>query len=378
MSFQELPDAYKGFCELVENLDLPSEENFCKLKKDLNKYKRCICVGVGRTGYVAEIFSSFLRNLGYNSLDPNTIPYRLTSKDLILAFSGSGKSELTLEVARVGRRVGAKIVGWTSYPNSELGSLSNYIFHIKGRTKIDALNNYYERQVAGEPSTPLTPLGTLFELRLLFTLLSFIGNIVNGKEVRENYKKLSLLCKEYSPSPKEFENLYWIIPKPRSVENPLARKTVVLGEGFSGMVGKFFVTRFRHCAKENEERDVSFYTDAGSVSVGKNDLVLIISGSGREKFYNLASKVKRKGTKIGVITSFDNTNLAKIADVTTLIPGRREEKLEGLTSSYYPKEPEKSIFELRTLLALESFLYLIGKKEGITEEDMKRKHSDFT
>jgi 6-phospho-3-hexuloisomerase len=240
------------------------------------------------------------------------------------------------------------------------------------------LNNYYERQVAGEPSTPLTPLGTLFELRLLFTLLSFIGNIVNGKEVRENYKKLSLLCKEYSPNPKEFENLYWIIPKPRSVENPLARKTVVLGEGFSGMVGKFFVTRFRHCAKENEERDVSFYTDSGSVSVGKNDLTLIISGSGREKFYNLASKVKRKGTKIGVITSFDNTNLAKIADVTILIPGRREEKLEGLTSSYYPKEPEKSIFELRTLLALESFLYLIGKKEGITEEDMKRKHSDFT
>ncbi|MDT7858913.1 MAG: SIS domain-containing protein [Candidatus Aenigmarchaeota archaeon] len=377
-SFEELPKAYKSLCDLVCELDL-EEEKFSFLKEELRKHKnkRIICVGVGRTGYVAEIFSSYLRNLGYNSFDPNTIPYKLTSSDLILLFSGSGTSELPKEVGRIGRKVGAKIISFTSYPTSEIGLLSDYVINIKGRTKVDVSTERLGKVIIGESDSPLTPLGTLFELRLLLTLMSFVGSIQEGK-AKDIYLKLCESIREFSPNQKEFENLYNITPKPRSLHNPLSGKTVVVGEGFSGIVGKFFVTRFRHCAKENDERDVSFYTDAGNVSVREKDLLLIISGSGREKFYRYASIAKEKGANIGIITSNKNKELAKIADALVLIPGRIEENLDGLITSYYPTDPKKSIFELRTLFSLEAYLYIITRIEKISEEEMKIKHSDFT
>jgi len=331
---------------------------------------------------VANLFKSFLRNLGYSKVyGPDDIPYIFTPRDLMLSFSGSGTAKLyTIKTAK---KAGAKIVGWTSHPESELGSLSDYLFHIKGKSKIDYDDGFYDRQIMGTPFAPLTPLGTLFELGLLFTTLSLVGFIDKGTEVKEVYRRLCSLCKDYktyTPDTSQLEKLYEIMPKPQSLETPhVNRKIVVVGEGFSGTVGEFFTTRLRHCAKEGEERNVSFYKDKGTVSVNKGDLVLVISGSATKQFYKPTKKVKdEKGVKVGLITSSPTKEWTEISDATVEIPGRIIEDLRGLRSSYFPRDPERSIFELRTLLTAETLIYAINQEENITEADLKNKHADFT
>ena len=123
---------------------------------------------------------------------------------------------------------------------------------------------------------------------------------------------------------------------------------------------------------------MNFWLDKGTVAVKKNDLVLIISGSASEFFAGLAEKVKAKGAKIVTITSFSDSKLAKLSDLTIAIPGREILKLRGLRSSYFPQDPKYSAFELRALFFLESFVHYVAEREKISEKDIKMMHSDFT
>jgi len=379
-SFERIPECYQEICDLVGSLYLPPQSTFDEFKRSISECARQTYIGDGRTGEIADAFKFFLRNLGYKEVfGPYSIPSVLKADDLVSCMSGSGTSNTPVEKAKLARKVGAKVYGWTSNPHSKLGMIPGiHLIKIEGKSKIDHQNNYHGRQILGGPFAPLAPLGTQFELRLLFTSISVVGNIVHGSGVRDVFNRLYLKCKEYNPVPEQFRDLYKIVPKPRSVDNPSAGKTIVIGQDFTGIIGKNFTTRFRHAAKEGEERDVSFYTDKGTVSVNRGDLVLFLTGSGRESFYELAVKLKDKGVKIGTFTSFPDTNLARISDATVIVPGRILENIEGLTGSYYPKEPEKSVFELMLALSLECYVYLTAQEEHITEQDMLNKHSDIT
>ena len=159
--------------------------------------------------------------------------------------------------------------------------------------------------------------------------------------------------------------------------NPMAGKTVVIGEGLSRMVGKFFVTRLRHCARQNEERECYFFNDKGSIRVKENDLAIIISGSGTGVPFQFGERAKKNNVRLAVVTSYIDSPLAKIADVPITIPGRTTERTKGMRSSYFPKDPKKSLFELRAILTLETFIYAVAQTEGVTEVDTRAKHSEF-
>ena len=379
-AFEEIPESYNKLCCLLEEFKLPSEDVFENLKKDLDSHKRRTIVGAGRSGIIADVFKDFLRNLGYSEVyGPEDVPRIFTPKDLVIAITGSGITKVTTEISKAAKAAGAKVVGFTSDENSEFArKVSDYIIHVKGRTKKDYVEDYYAKQLVGI-HVPIAPLGSIFEWTTLYTILSFIGSMKNNNSIYECYKDLLNLSKDYRPEPKSFREFYRILPKPRSTESPLSGKTVGIGDGLSGDVCKFFLTRLSNCARKDEERVCSFYKDVGNIKLSIRDLLLVISGCGNYLPYELTKVVKEEvGTKAVAITSYLDSPLASISDVKIYVPGRVIERVKGLRGSYVPTDPRKSIFELRTILSLESFVYAIAKTEGITEKDMKEKHSQIT
>lgn len=378
-STEDLPQIYSKLVKLVENFSFPNEDRLKTFKKILESASRIICVGVGRSGGNAEVFTRFLRNLGFEHVyGPDDVPYLLRDKDVIVAFSGSGVTTYTLETAKIARDANAKIVSITSNIKSPLAELSDLVIEIPGKEILSYhLEDYYVRQLTGVQYAPLTPIGTLYELRTMLFSLSFAGSFIKD-DAYTWFKRLIEGLKGYTPSQADFQSLYYSLPKPRSILNPLTGKTVVVGEGFSGIVGSFFVTRLRHCCKPNEDRECYFWKDKGSVSVGSRDTVLIISGSGSYIPSLMAEKARVKGAKVTSITSYAESPLALNSNSVIIIPGRIIYRIKGLRSSYLPKNPIESIFELRTLFFLESSIYLLAVKENVTEMDMLRRHSDFT
>ncbi len=374
-----LVDSYRELHELLVSLELPDEETMGRLRELVEGAGRIITVGAGRSGDVAETFMRFLRNLGYErSYGPDDIPYVIKYSDLLIAFTGSGATTYTLQTVTVAREAGVKIVVFTASPQSPAARMADLVVHVPAKTKLDMAEDYYERILVREGHAPLTPLGTLFELRSLLLSLAFIGHLAENTGVRENYENLLKLIYAFTPNPMELDELYRLLPRPRRGSNPWPGKTVVIGEGFSGIVARFFVTRFRHVSHRDEIREVYYWLDRGNVAVTRGDVALIISGSGEQLPALLASRAKSKGARVASVTSFPESTLGGFSDVIVKVPGRRIQRIKGLRSSYLPRNPADSIFELRTLILLEAFVYEVAKKEGITEAEMKLLHSDFT
>ncbi len=371
--------SYEDLCSLVGAMSLPDEGTWSRLRELVEGAGRIITVGAGRSGEVADVFMRFLRNLGYErSYGPDDVPYVIKYSDLVIGFTGSGTTTYTLQTLQVAKEAGAKTVVFTASPESPAAALADLVIHVPGGTKSGATEDYYERILTRDAYAPLTPLGTLFELRSLFVSLAFIRELAVSGSLRDNFRLLVDAAAEFRPSGEEFDRLYAIMPKPRSRENPWPGKVVVVGEGFSGTVGKFFVTRMRHVAKADEVREIYYWLDRGSIALARDDLVLIISGSGEQLPAILAAKAKSKGVRVAAITSFPTSSLGLSSDVVVVVPGRKVQRIKGLRSSYLPRDPLDSAFELRALLSLEALVHEIAKAEGVTEADMRKLHSDFT
>jgi 6-phospho-3-hexuloisomerase len=127
------------------------------------KGSKVMVVGVGRSGLVGKAFAMRLMHLGFNVyVLGETITPAVSKGDLMIAISGSGTTQIVVSVAEAAKRMGARVVAITSFPNSQLATVSDHVVHIPGRTKISKEIDYFARQVLGIYE-PLAPLGTLFE-----------------------------------------------------------------------------------------------------------------------------------------------------------------------------------------------------------------------
>ena len=139
-----------------------------------NSNSKILVVGTGRSGLVGKAFAMRLMHLGFRVyVIGETITPPVDKGDILIAISGSGVTELTVTVARIAKRLGAKIIAITSYPDSPLGRLAKLTIKIPGRTKIAKESNYIARQILGMHE-PLAPLGTLFEN----TVMAFLDGII--------------------------------------------------------------------------------------------------------------------------------------------------------------------------------------------------------
>jgi len=169
--------------QILKNIGSASEyideEVINEFKDILTNSKSIFVMGAGRSGLAAKAFAMRLMHLGRNAyVVGETISPAINEDDCILAISGSGETKTIVSAVEIAKKRGSKVLSLTSYPESSLGKISDVIMLVKGRTKIDSLDeDYIKRQIEGNYSS-LTPLGTAFELTSLIFLDGLISELM--------------------------------------------------------------------------------------------------------------------------------------------------------------------------------------------------------
>lgn len=165
----EIKNSALGLIVLInQTLAEVSEEqtNKCLEMIIAHKDHKILVMGAGRSGLVARAFALRLMHLGYQVyILGETLMPSVEEGDLVIAISGSGSTKIVLAAVEAAKYVGANIITITSYPDSTLGKLADFVLQVKGRIMPDSevdRRDYFARQILGLHE-PLAPLGTLFE-----------------------------------------------------------------------------------------------------------------------------------------------------------------------------------------------------------------------
>jgi len=145
-----------------------------------------------------------------------------------------------------------------------------------------------------------------------------------------------------------------------------ANRIVLAGAGRSKLVGNFFAMRLVHSGY-----DVSVVGEIVTPSIKKGDLLIIISGSGEtEQLVAFTKKAKAVGADIMLISTTSDSTIADLADgVFQIGTPEMYSKVKGM--------PMGTVFELSTLLFLESTVSHIIHEKGIPEEIMRERHANL-
>jgi len=149
------------------------------------KRKIILVMGAGRSGLVGRAFAMRLMHLGFNAyVLGDTIVPPVKEGDVVIAISGSGRTQLIVTAAEAARTVKAKVIAITSFPDSPLASIADIVVEIPGRTKVSRMEDYFARQILGIHE-PLAPLGTLFEDTAMVFLDALIVELMHRLEKSE-------------------------------------------------------------------------------------------------------------------------------------------------------------------------------------------------
>ena len=140
-----------------------------------------------------------------------------------------------------------------------------------------------------------------------------------------------------------------------------SKKVFIAGTGRSGLVGKMFAMRLRQIGYES-------YVVGETITppARKGDIVIFISHSGeRISHIEIAKRVKKEGVKVLLISSKGKKKLSEISDYNIEIPVKKS------------VQPGNSLFEQCVFIFLESFILYIKKKEKISEESFRKRHTNL-
>ncbi len=156
-----------------------------------------------------------------------------------------------------------------------------------------------------------------------------------------------------------------------------ANKIFIYGAGRSGLVGKAFAMRLMHL-------DFNVYVVGETITPAfePGDLLIAISGSGETTSIVDAAKIaKKEGGKVVALTSYPNSPLGNLADITVEIPGRTKANVptdyiaRQMLTRYRWIAPMGTLFEDSTMIFLDGVIALLMATFQKTEKDMKKKHA---
>jgi len=155
------------------------------------------------------------------------------------------------------------------------------------------------------------------------------------------------------------------------------RRMLVLGAGRSGLIGRAFAMRLMHLGF-----NVYVIGETITPSVGKGDLIIALSGSGSTKLVTTAAEIgKTVGARIIAITSYPDSDLARLADHVVTIRGRTkvaDEKdyfLRQLMGEHEPMAPLGTVFEISLMTFLDGIVVELMRRLGLTESELRKRHA---
>lgn len=168
-----------------------SDEDVENFIEKLLKAKRIYVMGAGRSGLVAKAFAMRLMHLGMQAfVVGETITPALNEGDIMVVFSGSGRTRTVADIAETAKEIGAKICLITSNADSRIGRISDCIVIIEHQR--DAVGNdeieFEIRQMMGDHKS-FAPLGTLFETTSMIFADAVISMLMEITKTDENALK---------------------------------------------------------------------------------------------------------------------------------------------------------------------------------------------
>lgn len=156
------------------------------------------------------------------------------------------------------------------------------------------------------------------------------------------------------------------------------RKVVVVGVGRSGLVARAFAMRLMHLGFK-----AFVLGETITPSIGENDLLIAISGSGTTSLVVAAADAaKMMKSKVIAVTSFRDSPLAKLSDLVVKVPGRTKVARMGdyfarqVLGIHEPLAPLGTLFEDTVIVMLDSVIAELMYRLGKTEEDLRRMHAN--
>jgi 6-phospho-3-hexuloisomerase len=150
-----------------------------------------------------------------------------------------------------------------------------------------------------------------------------------------------------------------------------AKSVFLAGAGRSGLMVRSFAMRLAHLG-----RSVQVVGDVTTRGIGQGDVLLVASGSGETRgILAIAESAIEHGAKVGVITIFPESPLARLAEWHVVIPaptpkGARETSETSI-------QPMGSLFEQTLLVTLDVMVVMLMEKLGRTSEQMFKLHANL-
>jgi len=168
-----------------------SDDDVGKFIEELLKAKRIYVMGAGRSGLVAKAFAMRLMHLGFQAfVVGETITPALNSGDVMVIFSGSGRTKTVADIAETGKEIGAHICLITANADSRIGKVADCIViieHHRDDVEDDAVE-FEIRQMMGDHKS-FAPLGTLFETVSMIFADAIISRLMEITKTDENALK---------------------------------------------------------------------------------------------------------------------------------------------------------------------------------------------
>jgi len=145
-----------------------------------------------------------------------------------------------------------------------------------------------------------------------------------------------------------------------------AKRVFITGGGRSGLIGKSFAMRLMQAGKK-----VFVVGETITPSIKKNDLLIVISGSGTTKtILDIVLSAKETDSFVACLTSERNSPIAKISDLVVVLKAKTKTKGKSI-------QPLGSLFEQSSFIFLEAVILGLVKKLNISENKMRKKHASL-
>lgn len=168
-----------------------SDEEVEQFVGEILKARRIYVMGAGRSGLVAKAFAMRLMHLGFSSfVVGETITPAMSANDLMVVFSGSGKTKTVADISETAKEIGARLALISSNRESRIGRIADIIViieHQRDDVKDDGAE-FEIRQMMGEHKS-FAPLGTLFETAAMIFADAVISRLMEITKIDEKELK---------------------------------------------------------------------------------------------------------------------------------------------------------------------------------------------
>jgi 6-phospho-3-hexuloisomerase len=167
--------------------DSLSDEEIEAFLKEILDAGRIYVMGAGRSGLVAKAYAMRLMHLGFTAyVVGETITPAMRQNDLLVIFSGSGRTKTVADIAETGKKLGGRIALITANPESRIGEIADAIVILEShRDEIrDEATEFDVRQMTGEHRS-FAPLGTIFETASMVFADACISRLMEISQIDE-------------------------------------------------------------------------------------------------------------------------------------------------------------------------------------------------